>query len=365
MAKVILLSQFPLPYSKIGSWTTLYANYIQHHQHKIDYVVCPKPKQPFQQVQYSFIGDTFRNKVSRKFFGKSYSGYFDALKKIFKPYETYVIQVADNQGLIKPLVEFLNSIGIRNRVYIQYFHHGFSPLYTNQMSGPFFDAIDEIVLLTHDSYKFYQQYYTVFPSRVSILHNGIDTSKFYRPSSAQKRQLKSELGISAGTTFIWCAKDRPKKGLDLLLDAWKRIYSQDKDIALLVVGSTRTLNVEGVMEIGVVPNDQLPKYFQASDVYLFPTLCKEGFGMTLIEALHCGNYCIAAANGGVPEVLQYGKLGQLVDSPNKVADWVSAIEEYLQTPPVAPVLPDGLYTMEAWNHGMDEIIDNAKISIQR
>ena len=146
----------------------MYANYIRLHEHKIDYIVCPKPENTFQQVQYSFIEDKFQHKINRKFFRKSYSGYFNALKKILKREEKYVIQIADNQGLVRPLADFLIKIGVRDRVYIQYFHHGFSPLYTNQMSGPFFDAIDEMVLLTHDSYKFYQQYYTIFPCRVSI-----------------------------------------------------------------------------------------------------------------------------------------------------------------------------------------------------
>ena len=363
MAEVILISQFALPYSKIGSWTTLYSNYIENYPHLLDYVICPQPEKLFKSIQYKFVRQNLRFKINSKFFGKSYADYLDPLHEIIKSDQKYIVQIVDNQGIVKPLNDYLIKRGVRKNAYIQYFHHGFSPLYTNQMAGPFFGAIDEMILLTRDSYKFYREYYTALPGRFSILHNGIDNRKFHIVAPATKMAIRDEIGITSKTVFMWCAKDRPKKGLDILLDAWKRVYSQDKNIELLVVGTNRKIDSDGVKVIGTVPNAELPRYYQASDVYLFPTLCKEGFGMTLIEALHCGNYCIASANGGVPEVLQYGKLGKLIDNPNFVGEWVDAIENYLANPVIPTALPDSLYTTTSWNSGMDSIIQNAKLSI--
>jgi len=59
----------------------------------------------------------------------------------------------------------------------------------------------------------------------------------------------------------------------------------------------------GVVYLGRIPNKKVAAYFQASECYLFPTLWHEAFGLSLIEALHCGNFCIASAIGGVSEVL--------------------------------------------------------------
>ena len=106
--------------------------------------------------------------------------------------------------------------------------------------------------------------------------------------------------------------------MHLILDAWKRVYAQRQDIILWVIGCEPKSPQEGVMYLGRILNDELPSYFQASDCFLFPTLCHEGFGLSLIEALHCGNYCIASALGGVPEVLQYGKFGKLIENPHFV-----------------------------------------------
>ena len=107
----------------------------------------------------------------------------------------------------------------------------------------------------------------------------------------------------------------------------------------------------------------MPQYYQISDCYLFPTLCHEGFGLSLIEALNCGCYCIASALGGVPEVLQYGKLGKLIENPNFVSEWVKAVDDYLNQIDAPIVLDTPVYTAQQWNARMNEIIQEAKISL--
>jgi len=365
MSKVILLSQFALPYSNIGSWTTLYANYITHHKHQIDHIICPRPNATFDQIEYGFIHVGAAIKIRRKFIGKDFKEYLRPLAKIVKPDQKYIIQIIDNYGLAPALHAFLIKNNLRKNCHIQYFHHGFAQILDNKQSNSFFNSIDELVLLTHDSYRYMKDYHTVLPCRVSVLYNGIDSSKFRRLESNDKTALKETLGFAGKTVFLWCSQDRPKKGLKLVLEAWKQLYSPQKNMVLLVIGVKTPVVQDGVVSVGRMPNAQLPQYFQSSDVYLFPTLCKEGFPLTVLEALHCGNYCIASALGGVPEVLQYGKLGKLIHNPHYVNEWVSAITEYLSDRPSAPEMPAGLYSMEAWNTGMDQIITDAKVALER
>lgn len=83
--------------------------------------------------------------------------------------------------------------------------------------------------------------------------------------------------------------------------------------------------------------------------------------MSLIEALHCGNHCIASATGGVPEVPQYGKLGKLINEPNFVSEWEKAILEFLNKESVFDIsIPKDLYSAIKWNEGMNMLIENAK-----
>ncbi|WP_269237473.1 glycosyltransferase family 4 protein [Flavobacterium flavigenum] len=360
MAQVILVSQFPLPYSKTGSWTTMYYNYLSNN-HQINYIICQKPEHVLNTVKYQFVSENIIDKLKRKFFKKPYLGYLKALNQVIEKDKKYIIQIVDNFGIIKPLQKFLIQNGLRENCQIQFFYHGFPPYLANFHGRWFFESIDEMILLTHDSYKVHKHTYTILPCKFSVLHNGIDTNKFHKVSYEEKLNFKNQLDLKDKKVFIWCSKDHPKKGLDFILEVWKKIYLQNKKAALLVVGATRNYQTEGVRFLGKIPNDELPKYYQIADCYLFPTLCHEGFGMSLIEALHSGCYCIASSIGGVPEVLQYGKLGRLIENPHFQQEWEEAILEFLNQKEIKEVLiSDNLYSTQSWNSGMNEIIENAK-----
>ncbi|WP_281238874.1 glycosyltransferase family 4 protein [Flavobacterium praedii] len=362
MTKVILISQVPLPFSNIGSWTTLYKNYIRE-EHLIDFIVCPEPKVKWDNVGYSCVVNDLITRVQVKASKNIYLGYFKALRKIFKKEEKYIIQIVDNYGIVAPLTNFLNQTGMRQQVYLQFFYHGFSPFYGDLRYRFFFDTIDEMVVLTNDSYKAHKSYYTVLPTRFSVLYNGIDTTRFFPVSATEKLKLKTKKQVADKTVFVWCSQNRPKKGLHLILDAWKRIYKNRRDIVLWVIGCEIKATQDGVEYLGRIPNDALPQYFQASDCYLFPTLCHEGFGLSLIEALHCGNYCIVSAIGGVPEVMQYGKLGRLIENPHFVTAWEKAILDFIENRREDIRIDSDLYSSKSWNIGMNEIITNAKITL--
>nr|WP_315243957.1 glycosyltransferase family 4 protein [uncultured Flavobacterium sp.] len=364
MPKVILISQFALPYHKTGSWTTLYTNYLRG-TNQIDYVICEQPEKVFDNVKYEFVSQSKKYKFFKRWKKKPYFNYLQALKKNLNEEEKYVIQIVDNFGIVKPLQELLLQLGLRKNCFLQFFYHGFAPFYGNLASRYFYETIDEMVLLTHDSYKAHKEYYTILPCRFSVLHNGIDTSKFQKISNEQKEILKDELELKDKKIFIWCSRDVPKKGLDFILPIWKKINTFHKNAILLVVGATRNTPVEGVRFLGQIPNDTVPKYYQIADCYLFPTLWHEGFGLSLIEALHSGCYCIASALGGVPEVLQHGKLGKLIQNPHFEQEWEDAILEFLdQNKNDSALVLEELYSSESWNSGMNIIIENAKNRLQ-
>ena len=69
-------------------------------------------------------------------------------------------------------------------------------------------------------------------------------------------------------------------------------------------------------------------------------------------------------NGGIPEVLNYGEYGYLVERPNFIEDWIDAIEYALKNVNDFQMnLPKGVYDMDAWCEGMNEKIKSAKLSL--
>jgi hypothetical protein len=59
-----------------------------------------------------------------------------------------------------------------------------------------------------------------------------------------------------------------------------------------------------VQLLGFVPEGQLAKYYQASDLVVMPTLQLEGFGLVTVEALACGTPVMGTPVGAIPEVLR-------------------------------------------------------------
>lgn len=357
--KIILVSQVPLPYSKVGSWTTLYHNYLQS-PHLIDIIVCPEPENYYSTIKYGIVKEKITDKFKSKFLQQKKSHFLLAFNKCIITDDKYIVQLIDNYGMVKPLHDFLVAKGIRDNFYLQFFYHGFDPYTQIDSSENFYNILDELVYLTDASRTEFTRVISNLPKHNEVLHNGINTSKFTTASVDEVSKLKQQLSIESEKVFLWCSQDRPKKGLDLILMAWEKVYANNKNCILLVVGAHRSEQIPGVRFFGAIPNTQLPKYYQVADCYLFSTLCNEGFGMSLIEALHCGCYCIASKLGGVPEVLDSGKYGQLIENPTFTSEWIQAINSFLDDSNSFPKIPKTLYSMEDWNLKMNDIILNAK-----
>lgn len=357
--KTILISHIPLPYHKIGSWTTLYDNYILNND-RIDFIICPKPIKKYEDLSYAYFKnyESLLDKLKRRIhLQKKWKPVLKALESILKDdNDKYVVQIVDNYGLGIAINDFLEHNNLRKNCYVLFFYHGYK-VFANES---LYSKVDEVVLLTHKSYREVLNNANVFPCYFSILHNGIDTSKFYSASSLQKDKLKKQFDVQDKKIFLWCSQDRPKKGLDFILNVWKVLGEKVEDCELFIVGATRIKEENGVRFLGQIPNDELPKYYQIADVYLFPTLCQEGFGMSLIEALHCGCYCIASSLGGVPEVLGYGAYGKLIEDPHFTNQWVNAILDYLNNNYEYNKLPKNKYSANEWNRSMNSLIETAK-----
>lgn len=76
-------------------------------------------------------------------------------------------------------------------------------------------------------------------------------------------------------------------------------------------------HVEYLHEIG---EEQKGPLMSNAKALLFPIDWPEPFGMVLIEAMACGTPVIAFNQGSVPEIIEYGKTGFIVDSIDKAVE---------------------------------------------
>jgi len=369
--KVILISDFQLPYEKIGSWTNMYRFYFENNSEKcIDYIVCPKPKSKFKDVKYYLTKKnliySLSNLISKK---NRFDHIISAIDKIIRTNsknQKFILQVIDNKNLIFYINKFLIKNKIRDKIYIQYFYHGFPPNIKIEESYNFFMSINEMVFLTKLSYFKFIEYYPSMPINISILNNGVDTDIFYELTKDIRERKRRDMGIENKIIFVWLSKDRPSKGLSIIINTWDRIIKEYENIELWVIGTDKKEeNIEKKIKfIGNVEHHLLPDYLQISDCYLFPTLVQEGFGLSLIEALHCGNYCIASNIGGVSEVIDGGKDGLLIDMPHEVNSWERSIKNFIFKKIQKNKFDNSKYTIKSWVNELNKIIYNAKNNIK-
>jgi glycosyltransferase involved in cell wall biosynthesis len=366
--KTVLISTAWFPHDGVGSWTTE-INYLLQKENHIDYIIGPKAANRIEKPVQIFIDKV---SVLDKIKGKKeplnrFNPYVRALQKVLQKEEKIVLQVKDNFGLLKALLLFIKKQNLRKRVYVQYHYHSFHPFTTEET---LLSQIDELVLLTESAYQSFKETLNSLPVKVTVCGDGVDSEIFKPVSQSQKIVLKDKLGIpKEGPIFIWCSQDRKKKGLDIVLEAWTAFIKKHPDAHLLIVGLTRNVTLKNVTFLGQIPNHELTEYYQSSDFYLFPTLWQEGFGLSLVEALKCGCFCIAAKNGAVNEVLKEGSYGMLIEKPNFVEEWVqgmtAALEIYKNEGFVNPYIksiPEKVYDIEDWYKRYNVLSENAKRS---
>jgi hypothetical protein len=208
--KTVLMSNFSLPYEGIASWTTMFS-YNLRNKSGFDYLICPKSNIKIDKPKQLFINSiSYIDKIKNKFDNVSrFNNYTRELTKLFKLHDKLVIQVIDNVGLMFALITFIKSNNLRKQVYLQFSYHGFLPF---PKAGELCGNIDELILLSIKSYHAFKNTLNILPIKVSVLNNGVDSTKFKVLSKNEKLVLKVNLGLKADTIyFVWCSQDRQKK----------------------------------------------------------------------------------------------------------------------------------------------------------
>lgn len=153
--------------------------------------------------------------------------------------------------------------------------------------------------------------------RVKVLKNTIDVNHFIPTSPITRNVMRKKLRIDNSNFVItYCGRLCVDKGVKQLLEALREIA--DPKISLLIIGTpayqgerddtfvkllrvTAQNMVSQVIFTGYVPQEQLPDYYGASDLFILPSICNEAAGNVIIEAFACGLPVISTKQGGIPE----------------------------------------------------------------
>lgn len=193
-----------------------------------------------------------------------------------------------------------------------------------------------------------------------------------RQANRFSHQEKFPVGRVVLSVGRWDASER-YKGADLLIRAIAELSRDFRDLQLLLIGSgddlprlqqlAQTLHVkERVHFFCNFSRQQLADCYAAAEIFALPST-GEGFGLVFLEAMASGKPVIGTRVGGIPDVVEDGQEGLLIEPD--VPSLLGALKRLL----CDRALSDELgargkqriqreFTFEKFQHGMRDIIES-------
>lgn len=165
----------------------------------------------------------------------------------------------------------------------------------------------------------------------TFLRNGIASM-----TTEEKQLFKAQYQRNkTGIIFLFVGQIAERKGIGLLLQAWKKHHENHPEDKLLLVGSGNQLdklrskyaNESSIYFLGRVEYEMVYKFYAIADVFILPTI-EDNWSLVIPEAMACGlPVATSIYNGCYPELVHKDENGITFD-PYKEETLVYALDYF-------------------------------------
>jgi glycosyltransferase involved in cell wall biosynthesis len=200
--------------------------------------------------------------------------------------------------------------------------------------------------------------FSMIADRVVTIYNGIDAVEFNRDRDYRATSQREDKRI------LYAGAVSPHKGIHVLLDAFKIVVQSYPRVRLDIVGPQRAIPLSETFDLadrgavstvapwyendyvsrlkarlslgasgfyasrlksqlsaniaakvafrGMIPRSELVDLYFDADIFAFPPVWNEGFGIPPVEAMAAGTPVVASRSGGIVETVKDGETGLLV-----------------------------------------------------
>jgi phosphatidylinositol alpha-1,6-mannosyltransferase len=179
----------------------------------------------------------------------------------------------------------------------------------------------------------------VLTDRISIISPGVEPERFATPVNVEA--TKKSFGLESRQVILFVGRLAKRKGVkEFIQESLPEIVATIPQACFVIVGGNPTESlahrddsaseIEAVVMrlslgnhvriLGGLNDDELVKIYHACDLLVLPVIATtddvEGFGIVLLEAAAAGKPVVAARAGGIPDAVEDGKSGILVEAGN-------------------------------------------------
>ncbi len=180
---------------------------------------------------------------------------------------------------------------------------------------------DGVIVSTEEEKHDVTSLYGAPAHKVEVIPAGVNLDMF---TPVEQTAARRELGLGEENIILYVGRVEPLKGIDILVRAAPLLECAG-DFRLLIVGGNPSGDAErerleslaedlgirdSVTFTGPVPQDRLPYYYSASDIFVLPSHA-ESFGLAALEAMACETPVVVSRVGGLKTFVENGKTGYL------------------------------------------------------
>ncbi|MGH8741535.1 MAG: glycosyltransferase family 4 protein, partial [Burkholderiales bacterium] len=204
----------------------------------------------------------------------------------------------------------------------------------NRLLGAWVLGGADRVVFESEAVREYFGRFVRYRSPALLVPNGVDTDVFRPADPQQRRELRAELGVPAGTPLLlFLGRFVEKKGLPVLRELTRapQAHWLFAGWGPLDPADWGRPNVRVVHSPSV---ERLAALYQAADLLVLPSV-GEGFPLSVQEAMACGTPALVGSEtaAGCPEAGEL-LLHEATGTPDTAARWGARLERLLAAPAI-------------------------------
>jgi len=176
--------------------------------------------------------------------------------------------------------------------------------------------VDVVTVVSKSAAREYEKFNPIY------IPNGVDVEEF-----AKKARKPVDLPPN---TILYIGRLSKEKGVDILVKAWRQVRTKIPNANLYIIGDGPLKNTlekqanKNVKIVGPIPHDEVPNWLANATLFVLPSVMETGMPMALLEAMAMKVPVIATRTGAIPEIIQQGETGIIIE-PNSEKELSKAI----------------------------------------